>query len=246
MLVRTFKNEMFKLVSKKKYIVFLVIEICICALVALAQAALSKLTGGVFRIGTFNMSMAMLTFFINVYIPLMIFMAAGDLFPSELIDGSIKAVLMRPVSRFKVYLGKVSAIVMIALIYLFSLFMVTSIFEIAFGGGAFSILENLGAYMLDVVPLLILVLFAALINQVTKSSTLAMFISIILYVLLIIIGIFIPQMSGLLFTGYSQWHNIWIGNMLPFGAMISKIGLLVGYGIVFMCSGYYIFDKRDI
>ena len=77
---------------------------------------------------------------------------------------------------------------------------------------------------------------AALINQFGKSATVSMFLCIIVYMVLQIGGIFIPQLSALLFTGYLQWHNIWLGTTLPFGTVIGKIALLLGYGLVFSAA----------
>jgi ABC-2 type transport system permease protein len=139
----------------------------------------------------------MLTFFIQVYIPLIIFMASCDTFSTELQDGTIKAVLMRPISRLKIFLSKITAVMMLAVAYLASLFIVTVLLEAIFSGGIKSFWVSFGAYLLDIVPLFILLLMAVLVNQLTKSSTLAMFVLILVYVLLSVIGIFIPQMSGL-------------------------------------------------
>jgi len=240
------RNEFEKLRAKKKYFVFLIIEIAICVLLLLIETALKRVSGGLFNIGIVDMSLVMLTFFIQVYIPLIIFMASCDLFSTEIQDGTIKAVLMRPISRLKIFLGKITAIMLLACVFLASLFITTILIEALFSGGVRNFWVSFGAYALDIVPLFILLLMAVLINQFTKSSTLAMFVLILTYTLLMIVGILIPQLSGLLFTGYSQWHNIWIGQTIPFWPMISKIGLLAGYGTIFMSAGYYLFDRREI
>lgn len=240
------RNEFCKLLARKKYFVFFIIEIAICVLLLLVESAIIRVSKGLVNVGIVDMSLMMLTFFIQVYIPLVIFMASCDLFSSEVQDGTIRAVLMRPVSRFKIYLGKITAIMLMALAFLASLFITTILLEALFSGGIRSFWISFGAYILDIVPLYILVLMAVFVNQFTKSSTLAMFLLILIYALLSIIGIFIPQLSGLLFTGYSQWHNIWIGQTIPFGPMLAKTGLLAGYGIIFMSAGYYLFDRREI
>jgi ABC-2 type transport system permease protein len=239
-------NEFQKLLAKKKYIVFFIIEISICVLILLIESALNRVSAGIIEFGAVDMSLMMLTFFIQVYVPLIIFMASCDTFSSEIQDGTVKAVLMRPVSRLKIFLSKITAVMLLAVAYLASLFLVTILLEALFSGGIRSFWVSFGAYILDIVPLFILVLMAVFINQLTKSPTLAMFMLILIYALLSIVGIFIPQLSGLLFTGYSQWHNIWIGQTIPFMPMLSKIGLLAGYGAVFMSGAYYLFDRREI
>ena len=71
-----------------------------------------------------------------------------------------------------------------------------------------------------------------------------MFLSILLFIGFNVLGIFWSNASGLLFTGYMQWHKIWLGTTLPFSALFPKIALLFGYGMVFFSGGYYLFLKR--
>ena len=52
-------------------------------------------------------------------------------------------------------------------------------------------------------------------------------------------------MGGLVFTGYLRWHNLWIGVTLPFLSLLPRIGLLAGYGLVFGCGGYLLFDRKE-
>ena len=39
--------------------------------------------------------------------------------------------------------------------------------------------------------------------------------------------------------------NLWIGTTLPFLPMLSRIGLLAGYGLVFACGGYLLFERKE-
>ena len=52
-------------------------------------------------------------------------------------------------------------------------------------------------------------------------------------------------LGGLVFTGYLRWHNLWIGIALPFFSLLPRIGLLAGYGLVFGCCGYLLFDRKE-
>ena len=54
-----------------------------------------------------------------------------------------------------------------------------------------------------------------------------------------------PSVGGLVFTGYLRWHNLWIGVTLPFLSLLPRIGLLAGYGLVFGCGGYLLFDRKE-
>lgn len=239
------KNEYLKLAHRKKYIVFLIIEVLICICAMLIQFAATKVLSGNVVMQINDMARGMLTFFIQVYIPLIIFMACSDLFSTEMQDNSIKAILMRPVSRFKVFFSKTLAIIIFAAQYLIALLLITTVLSAISGGSISGFWLNLLAYLLDIFPTIVLVLMAVLINQFTKSSSLTMFLCILIYAILNVLGIIFPTASGLFFTGYMQWHKLWLGFNMPFTAMLSKIGILFGYGLVFAGAGFYLFDRRD-
>lgn len=241
----TFKGELGKLLARKKFIVFLALEVAICALVMLIQLALERISGVEFGF-TVNLRMTLLGFFIGAYIPLVSFMAACDLFSGEVSDGSLRASLLRPASRFKVYLAKSLAVYVVAVCYLAALFIVSAILELAFGSDLAGLFSSLGAYLLDAIPLAVTILMAVFLNQLVRSPTLTMLISIVLLIAAYIVGLFFPQVGAMLFTSYGQWHNLFIGATLPFGAMMMKIGMLVGYGVLFFCGGYYIFERKDM
>jgi ABC-2 type transport system permease protein len=247
--IANFKNELYKLSTKKKYVVFAIIGILICLFKVLSAWVVTKLSRGMIPLQIEGMAMGMLPFFAEILIPLMMFMAVTDLFCSEFHDNSIKAVLMRPISRSKVMLSKIFACFTMAIIQFAVVFVTCTLLEAIFGTPAKlgeSFLVSLSSYAIDLVPLFVLILMAVLINMLTKGSTLAMFLCFLVYALMKYCNYFVPSLSAMLFTSYNQWHKLWIGSRLPFHAMISKILLLVGSGILFYTGGYYLFDKKEI
>lgn len=239
-------NESLKLVHRKKFLVFLLIGIAMSLFNVLGKALVGKFSGGVFSLAGSSASMAMMTLFVDFLIPLVVMMAVCDLFAAEFQDLTIKASLLRPVSRFKIYSAKITAVTLLALVYLLVLCTASTILDLAITGRTGRALYAFGAYLLDLVPLFVVILMAAFLNQLGKGSTLAMFLCIIVYILLYVAGIFIPNLSGLLFTGYMKWHTLWLGHMLPPGALLAKTALLAGYGLVFFSGGYYLFLRREI
>ena len=103
----------------------------------------------------------------------------------------------------------------------------------------------LGACLLDLIPLAVLILFFCLINQLVKGPSLTVLLCVVLYVVFIALGTYMPAIGGLLFTGYLRWHNLWIGVTLPFHSLLSRIGLLAGYGLVFGCGGFLLFERKE-
>ena len=241
------KNEFKKLSARKKYFVFLIIEAIICLISAGFDYLLGKASGGVMQsVVLGSMQMNLLGFFVYAYIPLVIFMAACDLFSGEYHDGTIRATFMRPVSRAKQYFSKVTALVITAFVYLGVLLALTTVIGAVGAGTLSGLIESLPAYLLDLVPMVILALFAAMVCQISNSPSLSIILCIIVYIAMMVLGILIPQLSGCLFTGYMQWHNIWMGTTLPFGSLITKMGILLGYGMIFGCVGYYLFERKEV
>lgn len=246
--IACFQNETQKLFSRKKYIVFLVLEALICAISILSGKLVSNLIsqngGPSFTLSIGNTATSMMGLFVSWMVPLIMMMAVCDLFSTEFGDETIKASLMRPISRFKIYIAKITAILFLGIVNFAVICLAASGMELLIYGSVSSFGYALTAYALDLIPLLIVILMAVFINHLCKSTTMAMFLSILLFIGLNVLGIFWSHISGLLFTGYMQWHKIWLGTTLPFSALFPKIALLLGYGMVFFGGGYYLFLKR--
>lgn len=248
-----FKGELRKLTLKKKYFVFAIISAAACVLTVLIYSLIGKVAAasvGLSRTSSAGsliseMPMTVLPVFAQVVIPLIAMMAGCDLFASEYHDLSIKAPLMRPITRAKVYTAKIFAAFTISAATLMFVFTAASVCELAVTHSVKNFALSLGSYLLDLIPLFVMVLMVTMINQFTKNSTSAMFLCIIVYILTKIGGILAPTFDVLLFTGYMQWHKVWLGTILPFGALSAKCALLLGYGIIFYSGGFAMFLKRE-
>lgn len=245
--MRAFKacyiGEFKKLRLKKKYVGLTVVSAAICAFLALVSSFLGRfVTDGLFLE---SIAITVMPVFTQLVMPLVAMMAACDLFAAEFRDLSIKAQLMRPVTRFKIYIAKLCAIFSVCATVFLSVFAAAAICDGVFAGSLAGVAYAFGAYLINLIALMPVILMAALINQFTKGSTSAMFLCIIVYILMKLIGVFVPVFDSLMFTGYLSWHKLWLGNMLPIGALFSKCILLLGYGITFFSGGYYLFLKRE-
>lgn len=239
-----FCGEFKKLAARKKYIVLSVIAAVLCVVTMLILGLANKLLTASEVSFTVNLPMMVLPMFVSAVIPLVAMMAVCDLFSSEYHSLSIKAQLMRPVTRFAVFIAKISAALVLSAAVLFAMFAVAAICSVA-GGGTDGLLYAFGAYALDLIPILVLILMAAFINQLTNSPTSAMFLCIVIYIAAKASGYFSAAGSNLLFTSYTEWHRLWLGATLPLGALISKSALMLGYGITFFSGGYLLFLKKE-
>ena len=240
-------NELFKLRKRKKYLVFLIIGAVICVASALRVLIVNYITdGGVSREAILGGLMSSnLPFILLIFLPLMAVRAASDLFVGEQVDHTLRFSLMRPVGKGKLFFSKAAAVFLLCAFDLAVLYVVSTVAQVGLGGGTEGILTSLGACLLDLIPLAVLVLFFCLINQLVRGSSLTVLLCVVLYIGLLVMGTYLPAVGGLVFTGYLRWHNLWIGIALPFFSLLPRIGLLAGYGLVFGCCGYLLFDRKE-
>lgn len=242
-LLRNTKNELYKLVSKKKYIVILIIGTVICALRVGGTLLVSKLSHGAVNVKS-NMVMEMLPLCTDILIPLIVFMAVTDLFASEVQEDNIKAVLLCPVSRFKVMTSKAAAVLCLGGIYMIAYFAVCALFQ-GLSGTQFAVWHTAAAYVIDIIPITALIFMAVFINMISKSPSLAMLLCIGVYAAFKYMNYFVSPLGQLIFTAYSQWHKLWLGATLPMSALISKCGILFGSILTLYAISYIMFDGKD-
>lgn len=241
-------NEVFKLRKRKKYLVFLILGCLVCVASALRLVVVNYITGGGIsrEVVLGGLVTSNLPFFLLVFLPLMAIMASCDLFVSEYADRTIRFSLMRPIGQGKLFFSKAAAVFLLCAVDLAVLYLVTAGTQVVLGGGAKGLGSSLGACLLDLIPMAVLILFFCLLNQLGRGASLSVLLCVVLYLLFLALGTYLPAVGGLLFTGYLRWHNLWIGVTLPLGAMLSRIGLLVGYGLVFGCAGYLLFARKEV
>ncbi len=239
------KNESAKIFAHKKYIVFMIIEVIICIGAVCSKLLAARLSNGMLTMSNISTSITMMSLFFEAVIPFISIMAVCELFSAEFHSKTIRSIFVRPAERYKVYIGKISAVLILAVINMAVVFIASSAADFAVSGKVVSFGYSLSAYILDIIPMLVVILMAVMLNQIVKSSTMAMFLCIIVYAGLKVMGISFSSLSGLVFTGYMQWHKIWLGGGMPYLAASFKALLLLGYGLTFGAVGYYIFRFKE-
>ncbi|MCL1819977.1 MAG: ABC transporter permease [Oscillospiraceae bacterium] len=248
-----YRNEWSKLMRRKKYIVFLFIGLAFIALWTALDQLITGLMGRQSFTG-FSLTsllpsgpMGILSFFLRILIPFLMFMGVTDLLTVEGAENTMKAMLSRPVERWKLYAAKILAVVTYAALYLAGIFVFSSILNQIFGR-ALSIGElliSLASYALTLVPLAILASFAALIALLCKSGSLTMFLLLLIYLILSLLPIIFPVMTEMLFTSYLGWYRLWIGALPSPSKLIHMLLIVLGYGTAFFTAGSLVFDRKE-
>jgi ABC-2 type transport system permease protein len=237
-------NETKKLFSKKKTVIFLVITalIPIAAAVVLAFAQ-GKI--GINSIISWDFSTSMLGIFTNFFLPLFIFAAAADMFAGEMEDKTIKLILTRPISRFKVYISKNIAIGILIIINLIVILIISTIAGML-AGAKITLFQELKIYTISIVPMLSVSIFASFLAQLFKSSSGVMTACIFIYIACRIVPFLSSKISRLILFNYTDWHLLWLGNTAGANVILSAFMFILSYSIIFFTSGFYLFDRKDI
>lgn len=248
-LAAAWRGEWEKLLGRKKYIVFLIVGIVICIVWALLGRALSDFArerGGV----TLNLAptpMGALPFFLQILVPFLMFMGITDLITVEGADGTMRAMVSRPVERWKLYTAKIFAVMAYAGGYLMCIFFACALLSLTGSErlGASDILTSLASYALTLIPLAVLAAFAALIALLGRSGTLIMFLLILSYLALSVLPVFFPILSEMLFTSYLGWHRLWIGALPAAQKLVNMLLIVLGSGTVLYTAGSLMFEKME-
>ena len=248
MLKAAYLNELEKLVCRNKYVVFLVLDLVFCLLTAVIQLLAEIFSKGV--ISTFSLFDGMLlngfTFYSMVFLPFILLMGCTDLFSGEYHDLSIRMVFQRPVARWKLFLAKNAAIFTVVLAYMAVHFVFLVVIKAVFGQTFAGTFYALAAYLIDILPLLVVLFFFAFIHQLVRSSGSAVALSVVAYLVIFFIGRYVSFASGLVFTEFIGWHSLWLGVMLPLPVLLPKIGIVLGTAIILYCAAYELFQRKEI
>lgn len=238
-------NEIQKLFSKKKFIVFMIFMVVISFLSAFFISSIqAKLV--FIAMSSMSFPLMVLSVFVNILLPLLIFMAASELFPGEISDRSLKLVLIMPISRLKIYVSKIIAISILVCLNLFVVFLASTISSLVLHVNIISLHYVISSYLIDIIPALILILFAVFIAQFFTSSSASIISCLLIFAGIKVLSLFISGLNNMIFTSYLNWYSLWTLGTNNFYRNSNIFLMLFAYGIIFFTIGYYIFDRREI
>ena len=155
-------NESTKLFKRSKYKIFL---ICV-GILTIGLGLVSNYTEGLVNVSLSNLPLNILSILTTFLIPLIIFMAVADLFAAEQENGTIKAIITRPISRQEILISKMISILIYVASILIITFILGSIMGIVFGRTqVIDIPEILIAYVVSILPMIPTIFLSILISQ---------------------------------------------------------------------------------
>jgi ABC-2 type transport system permease protein len=244
-----FLNETQKMFLKSKVAACFIIAALIPIGIALLIALLHN-KSGILAVGSTGFPVFILGLFTSVLLPLFIFMWAADIFAGEVGEGTLKIMLVRPITRFNIYLSKIMAL-SFAIILLLAVILIASLISgLLLGGSGSQYLAGLNggikAHILAIVPMVSLAIAAAFVAQFFKSSSGALTSSILVYIIGRFLPIVIPMTSKVLLFSYTNWHVLWLGTALAPERLLYAFLIMLSSSIILFTAGFYLFDIKQL
>jgi ABC-2 type transport system permease protein len=239
------KNEWNILLRKRSTIVLF----CLSALFPLlAGPAVQRLQNS-FGFTAFDgesFPLVILSLAVSFYLPLLIALAISDMFAGEQEQNTLSFLLVRPISRFKLFSSKIVC----TGIYLFSLLMIVCISSLITGGiwlENFSfrgILLGFSAYLLSWLPLMALGLLVVFFVLWFGSSSRALTFSILLYLIMIVLNYLFPSGAQWLPVYDNNWYQHWINSGFNL-VIMGRTVYLLSFCALFFTLGSYKFSQKE-
>jgi ABC-2 type transport system permease protein len=240
-------NELEKMWARRRTKGFLLLTLLLPAASALLLASVQDRSAVVAGLGN-NLPLLMLSLYTFALLPLFMMMTAADSFAGETAARTLKLVLVRPITRTKVFASKVLAIAVGVAVQLAALWIVSSLAEwFVSGSGALAAWpDNMKAYAAAWVPMMAIGLIAVFIAQWFRQSTGAMALIILLYAAAKLLPLALPQVSVWSVFSYTNWYVLWIGSGASIGKLTNTFALLLSYCIMAYTAGWILFDRKQL
>ena len=240
-------NEIEKLYKKKKALVAVLLSL---AVIVIGQLAIVGVRSGfgLRGAGSVEFPMLVLSVVVNTILPLFTALVAIDSFSGEFSQNSMRITLTRPVSRFKVFTAKITAIVLFILATLLLLLIFSMLAGFIFNTNSAtldSLARTVFSYIVSLLPMVVLALGIVLLANLFKSGISVFFVSILAFIVLKVLGVIFSQYSSLFMTTQLDWYNLFLVNSFPLGKIIRQFLIMLGSGIMLFTAGFYLFDKKE-
>lgn len=237
--MKLLKIEINKLMAKKStrtlLIVYLVAFIGLIGLYVFGEVNLGL---SIFNQGQFQL--ASLSLMMSVLLPIVVIYASSNTFASEYADQSIKNMLLLPVSKTTLYLGKVLSVQVFIAALLLVQFILSSVVGLIIDGGySLEVLAlGMSRYLSAFITLGLLNLMAGMLALIINSSAVVMLVSILGYFGLNMIGYIVPRIKIILPSYLLGQYDMMFRS---FTVLLS----ILAYYIIFYITGYLLFEKKE-
>lgn len=240
-------NEIEKLYKKKKALVAVLLSL---AVIVIGQLTIVGVRSGfgLRGAGSVEFPMLVLSVVVNTILPLFTALVAIDSFSGEFSQNSMRITLTRPVSRFKIFTAKITAIVLFILATLLLLLIFSMLAGFIFNTNSAtldSLVRTVFSYIVSLLPMVVLALGIVLLANLFKSGISVFFVSILAFIVLKVLGVVFSQYSSLFMTTQLDWYNLFLVNSFPLGKIIRQFLIMLGSGIMLFTAGFYLFDKKE-
>jgi len=240
-------NELEKLYKKKKALVALLISI---AIIVIGQILIIGIRNGfgIRGVGSVEFPLLVLSIAVNSILPLFTALVTIDCFSGEFSHNLMRVTLTRPVSRFKIFSAKITAIALFITANLFLLFVFSMLAGFLFNANSASVgyfLKTVLAYSVSLLPVLVLALAIALLANMLRNGTSVFFVSILAFLGFKALGVFFSSYASILITSQLDWYQLWMAHSFPVAKIVRQLLIMIGYAIMFFTAGYYLFDKKE-
>jgi ABC-2 type transport system permease protein len=238
------KNELYKLIHRRKtkWLIGIILGLSVIGIIGIF--IIQNLTS-THVVNASELATWLLQLMDGLILPLFVTMMTIDLFTGELGNETIKNTLLMPINRSRVYLAKITTVAIAIVGILLGMFIVNvTVGTIFFGVSSMTgqLLATFLAYLLTSIPLILISILAAMIGLSFKSSSSALTFSIVLYVALKTVGLFVAKLSIFMPTSYMEWYRY----PLTSNTSTQMLLFMVAYIIMFISLGILRFDTKEI
>lgn len=240
-------NELEKLYKKKKALVAVLLAL---AVIVIGQLAIVGVRSGfgLRGAGSVEFPMLVLSVVVNTILPLFTALVAIDSFSGEFSQNSMRITLTRPVSRFKIFTAKITAIVLFIMVTLLLLLVFSMLAGFIFNTNSASLdsfTRTVFSYVVSVLPMIVIALGIVLLANLFKSGISVFFVSIVVFIALKVLGVVFSQYSSLFMTTQLDWYNLFLVNSFPVAKIVRQFLIMLGSGLMLFTAGFYLFDKKE-
>lgn len=236
------RNEFVKLLYLKGYKALLLF-LCFFSI---GIGILGRFAKGYIGLSLANTPITVLTVAIGLLLPLIISLAAADLFTAEQENGTIKSIITRPIRRTMIFSSKVLAIGLYVILAMILCLVTSLAWSILVNGANLSIIaQTVLSYTVSIVPMLPMILFAVAISQICRNSSSTVTLTILGYIAIFGLGIVLPGISPMLFLSHTSWYKLFIGSTIPITNILNGLALFIAYSLIFYAAGSWVFEKKE-